>query len=493
MASHDDKMRGAHLAGMVAGASVEEKAVTSTHAAAKSDGSTYSYDVFLSHSSADKELIGQVASRLRDDGFRVWYDDWEIRHGDLIQSKIDQGLDESRVLVLFMSRKASESDWVRLEQESVTFHDPVNKNRSFIPVRLDGSDIRRTLQPFKYLNAQSSVEVWYPMLVKTLRDIVGERSGEKSKDERRRREEKAYEDWLEVAARMLSGHLSAMQADCAARVRGALEIGSGLPDGDLAEAILELLREVVPDDPADVAWFDRVIVELERIEKELEFSSENAIRVRTVLDLIFQLGFPRSVLVELGRGLRPGTALASEHKVKSERKVATHVLAELASAYAAQVEPQFVPTDLVLSDGRALKAKGFGQLKYIAPPLGDPEAIVAELLADLALQLEVTLPPDCGVEEMASVCSRQFRVYSSRKSEDEARRDACRFYWVVAPPENLSARERLEDTLETIGKLLPELGIFVVETFAETKDTEEVILQILKDRFVERKRRKENG
>ncbi|MGH9837737.1 MAG: TIR domain-containing protein [Blastocatellia bacterium] len=43
----------------------------------------FQYDVFLSHSSKDKDIVRAVAERLRADGLRVWLDGWrtsEVPH-----------------------------------------------------------------------------------------------------------------------------------------------------------------------------------------------------------------------------------------------------------------------------------------------------------------------------------------------------------------------------------------------------------------------------
>jgi len=52
----------------------------------------FQYDVLLSHSSKDKTVVRVVAERLRADGLRVWFDEWEIRAGDSIPAKIEEGL-----------------------------------------------------------------------------------------------------------------------------------------------------------------------------------------------------------------------------------------------------------------------------------------------------------------------------------------------------------------------------------------------------------------
>ena len=106
------------------------------------------YDVFLSHSSKDKVVVRAVAERLRKDGLRVWFDEWEVKPGHSIPAKIEEGLEHSRVLVLCMSAHAFGSEWAQLEAGTFRFRDPLNQERRFIPLRLDddGLGCRRSLE-----------------------------------------------------------------------------------------------------------------------------------------------------------------------------------------------------------------------------------------------------------------------------------------------------------------------------------------------------------
>jgi small GTP-binding protein len=115
----------------------------------------FQYDVFLSHSAKDKEVVLPLAERLQADGLRVWLDDWEIRPGDSIPAKIEDGLERSRVLVLCMSAHAFGSDWAILESQTFRFRDPLNKERRFIPLRLADSSFKGSLAQFPYIN-------WFP-------------------------------------------------------------------------------------------------------------------------------------------------------------------------------------------------------------------------------------------------------------------------------------------------------------------------------------------
>ena len=67
----------------------------------------------------------------------MWFDEWELRPGDSIPPKFEAGLEHSRVLVLCMSTEAFGTDWAKLESGTFRFRDLLNKERRFIPLRLD--------------------------------------------------------------------------------------------------------------------------------------------------------------------------------------------------------------------------------------------------------------------------------------------------------------------------------------------------------------------
>jgi small GTP-binding protein len=113
---------------------------------------TFEYDVFISHSSRDKAAARELAERLKADGLRVWFDEWEVRPGDMIGLKIRHGLERSRTLLLLMSANASESEWVTFESQTILFNDPTNQQRRFIPLRLDDTEPQGILKQFAYVD-----------------------------------------------------------------------------------------------------------------------------------------------------------------------------------------------------------------------------------------------------------------------------------------------------------------------------------------------------
>src|SRR5205809_6981694 len=98
----------------------------------------FQFDVLLSHSAKDRTVARAVAERLRADGLRVWFDEWEIKPGDSIPAKIEEGLEHSRVLacpaiapgrrrMLCMSANAFGSDWAQLQAGTFRFGCPLDK------------------------------------------------------------------------------------------------------------------------------------------------------------------------------------------------------------------------------------------------------------------------------------------------------------------------------------------------------------------------------
>jgi len=128
----------------------------------------FSYDVFLTYSSKDKKIVHALAKRLKSDGVKVWLDEWMIKPGGSLRKIIEEGLEHSRVLVLCMSANAFGKDWTQLESHTFRFRDPLNKERIFLPLRLDNSPIKGTLAQYPYIDwRQMDHEQAYAKLLET--------------------------------------------------------------------------------------------------------------------------------------------------------------------------------------------------------------------------------------------------------------------------------------------------------------------------------------
>ncbi|MEM6452256.1 MAG: DUF1883 domain-containing protein [Cyanobacteria bacterium P01_D01_bin.105] len=78
------------------------------------------YDVFISHASEDKEgIVRPLANALKDEGLRVWYDEFELKIGDSLRRKIDRGLATSRVGLVVLSQSFISKGWTNYELDGI--------------------------------------------------------------------------------------------------------------------------------------------------------------------------------------------------------------------------------------------------------------------------------------------------------------------------------------------------------------------------------------
>lgn len=78
------------------------------------------YDVFISHASEDKDIVVRpLAQALKSSGIRVWYDEFELKIGDSLRRKIDQGLSKSRFGIVVISRYFIQKGWTNYELDGL--------------------------------------------------------------------------------------------------------------------------------------------------------------------------------------------------------------------------------------------------------------------------------------------------------------------------------------------------------------------------------------
>ncbi len=106
--------------------------------------------VFISHSSKDRDFVIRLASDLEGAGHSVWYAEWEIKVGDSIVQKINQGLAESGYLLIVLSPNSATSRWVQQELNTALIKQLNHRDVTVLPVLWRDCRIPLLLQDIKY-------------------------------------------------------------------------------------------------------------------------------------------------------------------------------------------------------------------------------------------------------------------------------------------------------------------------------------------------------
>ena len=91
--------------------------------------------VFVSHASADKDVVEKVVFFLLSRGVPVWYDSIELGLGNRLIQSIRKGVDRSTCFLVLLSRNALSSAWVAQEIELALRHER-ELNRDFLLIGL---------------------------------------------------------------------------------------------------------------------------------------------------------------------------------------------------------------------------------------------------------------------------------------------------------------------------------------------------------------------
>lgn len=99
----------------------------------------YSFDVFLSHASEDKDDVRVLARQLESAGLKVWLDEEQLPPGFDPQQAISRGLRESRHVLVWVSQAWLDKSWTRWEARA--FSKAVEgRDRRIVPLLRESLD-----------------------------------------------------------------------------------------------------------------------------------------------------------------------------------------------------------------------------------------------------------------------------------------------------------------------------------------------------------------
>ena len=111
--------------------------------------------IFLSHNSKDKAFVRRLADDLRKNGHYAWVDEAEIKVGDSLIEKIEEGIENTQYLGVVISSNSIESKWVTREVEIALNQEINEKKVKVLPILIEKVKIPAFLLDKKYADFTS--------------------------------------------------------------------------------------------------------------------------------------------------------------------------------------------------------------------------------------------------------------------------------------------------------------------------------------------------
>lgn len=137
------------------------------------------YDIFISYSNKDRDIVHKYAKFLENQGYKVWYDVKGLFGGAKFAGEIADAIEASKLFVFFSSENSNKSEWTRGEIFLAQKY-----KKQILPVRIDDSEYERSvmivLLPLQYIVCKNGV---YEESLEELRSAISRFIGEPSKKE----------------------------------------------------------------------------------------------------------------------------------------------------------------------------------------------------------------------------------------------------------------------------------------------------------------------
>ncbi len=106
--------------------------------------------IFLSHNSADKPFVRKLASDINKNGHYAWVDMAEIKVGDSLIGKIEEGIMKCDYLGVVLSTNSIKSEWVTREVRVALSQEICGRKVKVLPILLERVQLPLFLMDKRY-------------------------------------------------------------------------------------------------------------------------------------------------------------------------------------------------------------------------------------------------------------------------------------------------------------------------------------------------------
>jgi hypothetical protein len=124
--------------------------------------------VFLSYATGDRAVAEKIATALTRAGLRVWFDTWELASGDSIAERIEQAVSSSDLLLVLLSRRSVESQWVQKELGAALERELKDRAITVIPALIEDCEVPAALARRVFIDLRQDFDVAVQRLAEQL-------------------------------------------------------------------------------------------------------------------------------------------------------------------------------------------------------------------------------------------------------------------------------------------------------------------------------------
>jgi hypothetical protein len=121
---------------------------------------------FICYSHQDSPFVDRLVRDLSSKGIKPWLDKWEIKVGDSITDKINEGIRQNDYLIIVLSKTSVKSEWVKRELNAALMRELKKRAVVVLPLLLEDCDIPPLIADKKYADFRQSYEAGFAELLK---------------------------------------------------------------------------------------------------------------------------------------------------------------------------------------------------------------------------------------------------------------------------------------------------------------------------------------
>ena len=139
-------------------------------------------DIFISHSSRDKEAAIRLATTLNFCAVDVWLDDWELDVGQSLTDEIAKAMDESRFIAILITENYNKTVWTKTEYKKALAREQKEQRTVMLPLIVGKADIPDFLEDKIYIDLREEYFSGIFRLVGMIHDLTRYRVSQAMRD-----------------------------------------------------------------------------------------------------------------------------------------------------------------------------------------------------------------------------------------------------------------------------------------------------------------------